>query len=87
MASSSDGAPGAVADMGIQGHSPPVPGSGQRPGGAGGPREPLGMRGAGSAGCNAELEAPKLHFVHSSVLGGHFSNLFPVGPPKCSFGT
>lgn len=29
--------------------------------------------------------AETLHFVHSSVLGGHFSNLFPVrllGPPK-----
>lgn len=40
--------------------SPPVPGSGQRHGGAGGVWEPVGMRGAGSAGCNAELEAPKL---------------------------
>lgn len=40
--------------------NPPLPGSGQRHGGAGGVWEPVGMRGAGSAGCNAELEAPKL---------------------------
>lgn len=78
MKSSSDGAPGVAADS-AEGPCPPAP---RQWTAVWGSRGRLGA--CGNAGgwerrvqCRAG-SAETLHFVHSSVPGGHFSNFFPV---------